>query len=58
VLCELVRIGRRLDQLLRVAQAGQLSALADHISAAVDCHRALVRQLARDRQPALGASAR
>ena len=58
VLCELVRISRRLDRLLHLAQAGQLPALADRLGTALHSHRALVRQLARDRRSAMRASAR
>jgi len=45
LLCELARIGRRLDQLARLAQAGQDAALAKRVHATLDEHWALARQV-------------
>ena len=48
LLCELARIGRRLDELAHLAQAGQDAALAKRVRAALDEHWALVRQVSKD----------
>jgi len=42
---ELARIGRSLDQLARLAQAGQDAALAKRVRGALDEHWALARQV-------------
>ncbi len=54
LLCELARIGRRLDQLAKTAQAGQHAALAQRVRATLDEHWTLVRQVikARRQRPA------
>ena len=49
LLGELAHIGRSLDQLARLARAGLDTALAERVSAALDGHRALVRQVVQDR---------
>ncbi len=58
LLCELARIGRRLDQLARLAQTGHHAALAERVRAALDGHWALVRQVVQDRRRRAGPSAR
>jgi hypothetical protein len=50
VLYELARIGRCLDQLARMAQAGRHARLAEELHAALDRHWTLFQQLARDRR--------
>ncbi len=50
VLYELAHIGRCLDQLARVAQAGRHARLAEQVQDALDQHWTLFRQLARDRR--------
>ena len=50
LLCELARVGRRLDQLARLAQAGQDAALAQRVRAALDEHWTLVRRVIGDRR--------
>ncbi len=46
----LARIGNILEQLARVAQEGQNTALVARIIAALDDHRALVQHLVQDRE--------
>jgi mobilization protein NikA len=48
LLSELARVGRRLDQLARLAQAGQDAALAQRVRAALDEHWTLVRRVVKD----------
>jgi hypothetical protein len=50
LLCELARIGRCLDQLARLAQAGQHAVLAKRVNATLDEHWALVRHLIEERR--------
>ncbi len=52
VLAALARIGRTLDQLAHVGQAGQDAGLAERIAAARERHEALVRQLVTARRRA------
>ena len=47
---ELARIGKRLDELTRLARAGQHTALEERLAAVVGEHWARVRQLVHDSQ--------
>jgi hypothetical protein len=55
LLRELGRIGHCLDELARMAEAGQHPALAERAHAALDRHWALLRQVVQDRQRSAGA---
>lgn len=57
LLYEMARIGRTLDELARLAQAGPDAALAERLTAALEGHWARVRQLARGGRPSTGATA-
>ena len=52
---ELARIGKRLDELTRLARAGQHTALVERLGAVVVEHWARVRQLVHDSQRSQGA---
>jgi hypothetical protein len=56
LLHEMARIGRSLDELARLAQAGPHAALAERLTATLDGHWARVRQLARDGRPSARAA--
>ena len=58
LLSELTRIGRRLDQIARLPQAGHDGALAEQVRAALDRHWALVRHVLEDRRQGGGGSPR
>jgi mobilization protein NikA len=58
LLSELTLIGRRLDQIARLPQAGHDGALAEQVRAALDRHWALVRRILADRRQGGGASRR
>ncbi|SRR6266581_4232418 len=47
LICELARIGKILDDLARLAQAGRYAALAERLAAQLDGHWARVRKLAQ-----------
>ena len=47
LICELARIGKILDDLARLAQAGRYAALAERLAADLDAHWARVRKLAQ-----------
>jgi hypothetical protein len=57
LLYEMARIGRSLDELARLAQAGPHAALAERLTATLDGHWARVRQLAQDGRRSTGATA-
>jgi hypothetical protein len=54
LLREMARIGESLDELARLAQAGQHAALAERLTATLDGHWARVRQLAKNGQRSSG----
>ena len=56
LLREMARIGKSLDELARLAQAGPHAALAERLTAALDSHWARVRQLAQDGRRSAGAA--
>ena len=57
-LCELARIGKNLDELARLAQAGRHAALTERLAAVLDEHWARVRQLAEHGRRSPGALVR
>jgi hypothetical protein len=58
LLSELTLIGRRLDQIARLPQAGHDSTLAEQVRTALELHWALVRRVLEDRRQGGGASPR
>jgi hypothetical protein len=58
LLSELTLIGRRLDQIARLLQAGLDGTLAEQVRAALDRHSALVRRVLEDRRQGAGGSPR
>jgi hypothetical protein len=56
LLSELTLIGRRLDQIAQLPQAGHDRALAEQVRAALDHHWALVQRVLEDRRQGAGGS--